>query len=360
MGKRKNTYLFAPQKQKRSHWGVVIVALLMVVAIGLTIWLTNYGANQRLQLETEKVHIMALDKTYEGFAVLHISDLHASPLGSDLTLWRNLLFGKQFNAVVMSGDMIGASGDAEPFLTLIRNLKELRPDIPIYFIAGDDDPAPVLSTARGTPQVLANWVREAQALGAIYLDSPVSQSVGKRTVWFSPQYLYDVEVDGMIGALTKQREDMENSGQQYDAEGGASYRALTYRIESYERTQIALKSMLSTDIQIAVNHAPLESEYIRESIQWSDEEKVFNFKNITLMLTGHYCAGQWRLPSSGAIYVPDRGWFPTDEGLVGMQRINSMNQYISPGIGASSIYPFPGRLFNAPRVTLISLTARLE
>lgn len=360
MGRRKNTYLFAPQKQKRSHWGSVIVILLMVTAIGLTVWLTNYGANQRLQLETEKVHIMALDKTYEGFAVLHISDLHASPLGADLSLWRNLLFGKQFNAVVMSGDMIGSSGDSEPFLSLIRNLQELRPDVPIYFIAGDDDPAPVLSTARGTPQVLANWVREAQTLGAIYLDAPVSLSVGKRTVWFSPQYLYDVEVDGMIGALSKQREEMENSGQQYDAEGGAGYRALTYRIESYERTQIALKSMLSTDIQIAVNHAPLESEYIRESIQWSDEDKVFNFKNIALMLTGHYCAGQWRLPGSGAIYVPDRGWFPSDEGLVGMQRINSMNQYISPGIGASSYYPMSGRLFNAPRVTLISLTAKLE
>lgn len=360
MGKRKNAYLFAPQKQKRSHLGAFFIVFLMLGAIVLTVWLTNYGANRNLTLKTEKVHVMALDKTYEKFTVLHISDLHASPLGSDLTRWRSLLFGKQFDAVVMSGDMVGSGGNSEPLLSLIHNLKEIKADVPIYFIAGDDDPPPVLSTARGTPQVLAEWVREAQALGAIYLDAPMAQPVGKKTVWFTPEYLYDVDVDGMIGALTKQREEMEDKGKQYDAEGGANYRALCYRIESFERTQIALKGLLSTDLQIAVNHAPLEAAYIRESIEWASEDNPFNFKNISLLLTGHYCGGQWRLPGGGAIYVPDRGWFPPDDGIVGMQRVNSVNQYISPGIGSSEYYPMGGRLFNNPAVTLVSYTAKLE
>ena len=43
-----------------------------------------------------------------------------------------------------------------------------------------------------------------------------------------------------------------------------------------------------------------------------------------------------------------------------MQRINSLNQYISPGIGASDDYPMKGRLFNKPTVTLITFTARLQ
>ena len=358
--RRKNDYLFAPQKQKHSHWGAFLTIFLMLLAIVVTLALTNHASNQRITLASEKVHVMSLDKAFEGFTVLHISDLHASPLGSDLALWRDLLFGKRYDAVVLSGDMVGQSGDYEPLLSLIHNLGQLRPEVPIYFIAGDDDPAPVLSTARGTPQVLAEWVLAAQKEGAIYLDAPVMQPVGKRSVWFSPQYLYDVEVDGMIGALSNQRTEMENQGVQYDAEGGASYRALCYRIEAYERTQAALKTMLSTDLQIAVNHAPLESAYIRESLEWADQEKVYNFRNISLLLTGHYCAGQWRLPWGGAIYVPEKGWFPSDEGLVGMQRINSMNQYISPGVGASSYYPMRDRFFNRPTVTLLTYTARLE
>ena len=224
----------------------------------------------------------------------------------------------------------------------------------------DEDPEPVLSTARGTPKVLAGWVEAAQKAGAIYLDAPVSQTVGKKTVWFSPEYLYDVDVDGLIGALTSQQQSMEAQGTQYEAEGGAAYRALGYRIEAYQRTQQALKEMTDTDLQIAVNHVPMETSYIRESIEWADQEKIFNFRNISLLLCGHYCGGQWRLPGGGAIYVPEKGWFPSDDGIRGMQRINSLNQYISPGIGASDDYPMKGRLFNKPTVTLITFTARLQ
>ena len=218
----------------------------------------------------------------------------------------------------------------------------------------------MLSTARGTPKVLASWVEDAQKAGAIYLDAPVSLTVGKKTVWFSPEYLYDVDVDGLIGALTSQQQSMEAQGTQYEAEGGAAYRALGYRIEAYQRTQQALKEMTDTDLQIAVNHVPMETSYLRESIEWADQEKIFNFRNISLLLCGHYCGGQWRLPGGGAIYVPEKGWFPSDDGIRGMQRINSLNQYISPGIGASDDYPMKGRLFNKPTVTLITFTARLQ
>ena len=360
LARRKNEYLFAPQREKRSHLGAWLAVFMLLAAVVAAVWLTNRGVNQKLTLETEKVHVMGLDKAFEGFTILHISDLHASGLGDDLSQWKSLLNGKNYHAVVLSGDMVGQSGDDEPLLTLIHNLNTLREGVPIYFVAGDEDPEPVLSTARGTPRVLADWVEAAQAAGAVYLDAPVSQTVGKKTVWFSPEYLYDVDVDGLIGALTSQRESMEAQGSQYEAEGGAAYRALGYRIEAYQRTQQALKAMTANDLQIAMNHVPMETSYIRESIEWADQEKVFNFRNISLLLCGHYCGGQWRLPGGGAIYVPEKGWFPSDDGIRGMQRINSLNQYISPGIGACGDYPMKGRLFNKPTVTLITFTAKLQ
>ncbi|MEG0900946.1 MAG: hypothetical protein RSG96_02415, partial [Clostridia bacterium] len=187
-----------------------------------------------------------------------------------------------------------------------------------------------------------------------------AQPVGKKKVWFVPEYLYDVDAAGMLSALQAQRQQMEAQGTQYEAEGGASYRAVCYRVEVLERTVAALKTMLSSDLQIAVTHAPLTAAYVRTSIEWSDPKIVFNFRNISLLLAGHYCGGQWRLPGSGAIYVPDIGWFPPDDGIIGMQRVNSVNQYISPGIGASDYYPMSGRLFNAPAVTLLTVTARLN
>jgi predicted MPP superfamily phosphohydrolase len=45
-----------------------------------------------------------------------------------------------------------------------------------------------------------------------------------------------------------------------------------------------------------------------------------------------------------------------------MQSMMGVTQHISPGLGTSSIYPFPMsmmRLFNRPAVTMITLTAKL-
>jgi len=360
VGRRNNGYIFVQQEKRGPNWGCLVTFVILIAAIIATGALVNSASNKKVQLNEQKVNVMGLDKTYEGFTILHISDLHASQLGSDLTLWRDLLRGKSYRAVVMTGDMVGKSGEYEPMISLIHTLKQINPDAPIYFIAGDEDPAPVLSTARGTPQVLDKWVLAAQGEGAIYLDSPQALEVGKRKVWFTPQYLYDMDAEGMLGSLNNQKADMEAKGMQYDSAGGATYRALCYRIETLERTVIARRQMSDTDLQIAVNHTPLDTDYIRESLEWAQQTHPFNFRNISLLLCGDRCAGGWRLPGGKAIYVDELGWFPSDEGLVGMQRVNSLNQYISPGLSAPETLLFKGRIFNPPQVTLIKFTAMLE
>ena len=357
--RHKSTYIFVPEKQHGGS-GFFWLMLLAVVALCAMALLMNQVSNNRARLEEEKVSMMNLDKTFEGFTVLHLSDLHAANLGNDIDAWKKLLYGKTFHAVVMSGDMVGSGNDYEPLLSLIHALREVRADVPIYLIAGDDDPDPVISTAQGTPEALANWVRAAVQMGATYLDAPIAQQVGKRTVWFVPAYLYDVDAAGMVASLTNQKSDMEARGQQYEADGGASYRALCYRLDAMQRTVEAQKAMLDTDLQIAVNHAPLDASYIRTSLEWADQTKVFNFRSIDLLLCGHVCAGQWRLPGVGSIYMPDKGWFPDDNGLLGLQRINSINQYVSPGLGASEDHPLKGRMFNNPVATLLKLTGALQ
>lgn len=360
MGKRKTSYIFAPEKQKSGNLGCVFTFLGVLVALAAAALLFNYAANTRVTLKSASVPVMGLDKAFEGFTILHISDLHASRLGSDIELWRTLLYSKTFHAVVLSGDMVGKTGNSEPLLSLIHTLQQIKSDAPIYFVSGDEDPSPVNYTPRGTPEVLSNWVLEAQALGAIYLDAPVCQQVGKKNVWFVPEYLYDVDANGMLGSLQAQKAEMEAQGKQYESEGGATYRALCYRLDAMERTVEAQKSILATDLQVAVTHAPLTSDYIRASLEWANQDEAFNFRSIDLLLAGHYCGGQWRLPGVGAVYVPDVGWFPPDEGIMGMQRVNSINQYISCGVGAGSYSPLRGRLFNAPGVTLIKFTSSIQ
>lgn len=356
---RRNNDIFAPPKQRRGI-GCLAVTILLIAALGGAGYLLNHAVNRRVELLEEKVSVMSLDKAYEGFAILHLSDLHASSIGSDAKLWQELLFGKNFHAVVFSGDMVGKSGNAEPMLSLIHTLQLLKPDVPIYFISGDEDPAPVLSTPHGTADVLADWVRAAQQMGAIYLDAPVAQTVGKRTVWFVPEYLYDVDSDIMADTLEAQIQDMESAGKQYENEGGAVYRALQYRLDATRRTLEAIEQMTREDLQVAVNHSPLETSYIRSSLEWANQQQAFHFRSINLLLCGDTCAGQWRLPGIGPVYVPDLGWFPGDEGVRGMQRVNSINQYVTPGLSANDNHPFPGRLMNAPGASILKFTGALQ
>ncbi len=366
MGRKKNNYIFIEEKKKRHAPGCLILFLALIFAVIALSILSNSLLNQRVKLNTEKVRIMGMDSGYENFTILHISDLHGSAIGFRTEQWKSLLFGKGFTAVVMTGDMVGASGDFAPMVTLIKTLREIKEGVPIYFIAGDEDPAPVLSTLHGSPEPLAEWVRAAQAAGAVYLDRAVSQQVGRKTVWFIPENLYSIGltdnagIKGMVSTLQRQKEDMEASGKQYEAEGGASYRALSYRLEAFEASAEAVASMKDADLQVGVLHIPLDADYVRQMTEWATEETVFSYRELSLVLSGHFCGGQWRLGSLGPVYVPDFGWFPGDEGIVGMMRINNISQYISGGLSASGIYPMPIRLFNVPSVTLLSYTAKLE
>ncbi len=366
MGRRKNAYIFMDQKPKRHASGCLILLLAVIFAVIALSILSNNLLNQRLSLKTEKVRIMNLNSGYNNFTILHISDLHGSELGFETDEWKDLLFGNGFTSVVMTGDMVGVGGDYAPLVTLIKTLREIKTDVPIYFIAGDEDPTPVLSTLHGSPEPLAEWVRAAQAAGAVYLDRAVSQQVGKKTVWFIPENLYSIGLTdnagilGMVATLERQKAEMEASGRQYEAEGGASYRALCYRLEAFEASAGAVAAMREEDLQVGVIHIPLDADYVREMTEWADENEVFSYRNLSLVLSGHYCGGQWRLGSLGPLYVPERGWFPGDDGIVGMMRINNISQYISGGLAASGIYPMPMRFFNVPSVTLLSYTAKLE
>jgi len=332
----------------------------LVLAIMVISLLANETISRNLTLQTARIPVLGLDKTYESFSVLHIGDLHATASVTGLEDWRALLFTRRFDAVVFSGDMVGKSGDFGPMISLIETLKIIKPTVPIYFLAGDDDPIPLDSTYRGTPEVYASWVLAARSAGAIYLDAPVSQPIGKLNVWFAPEYLYTVDAKRMLGSLAYQKQEMEAQGLPYETEGGARYRALLAQLDAMERTVEALNAMTDKDMQIAVCHAPLSVDYMRTAVEWAPLDHPFSIRRVNLVMAGHYVSGQWRLLGLGPVYVPEVGWFPGDAGVVGLQRVNSVNQYITGGLGASSFNPLPGRLFNPPNASLLTFTARIE
>ncbi|WP_019849740.1 metallophosphoesterase [Desulfitobacterium sp. PCE1] len=77
-----------------------------------------------------------LPKEFEGFTILHLTDLHAKKYGDKQDKLINMINRQKFDMVAMTGDFIDKDNpDVEPTLDLIRGLESK----PIFFVPGNHE-----------------------------------------------------------------------------------------------------------------------------------------------------------------------------------------------------------------------------
>lgn len=352
--RRKSAYIFVSDKQTH-HVRHFLLWLLAIVLVGAALFFTtNFVTNHQVQLATLKVTVHNLPADLENWSILHISDLHGQEIGTGQSGIKQALGTKAYSSVVFTGDMLGPEGEVQPFLDLLALLPS---DVPKFLIAGDSDPALVDPRAHGSLSVFADWVQQVQAMGVTVLDEPLKVTRGKSNIWFVPEYLYSLDLDSMATAYQSQLDGLNAQATSLNADQAAQKRAVEYQLDKLARLREINNTMTDKDVQIVLTHTPLTREYVSTMVQWQGKSKPFTLRNAALVLAGHYCGGQWRIPGRGAICVPELGWFPDDSQIMGLDYLAGIPQYISPGLGASQDYPWmPGRVFNPPTVTLIYLT----
>ena len=163
----------------------------------------------------------------------------------------------------------------------------------------------------------------------------------------------------MRSVFQAQWNDLNSRATSLTADDAARIRALEYEIGRIDEIAALKKEFQPTDIQVVLTHMPLSREYVADMISWSGKEDFFSMRYASLILAGHYNGGQWRLPMGGPVYVPELGWFPEDGLVEGLDYLEGIPQYISPGLGSDPHYEYqPGRVFNSPVMTRIILTRR--
>jgi len=345
------------EKPKRNYTGCLVYPLLILLVLTV-IFALNYINSGRVALKKQDVTIASLSSDLEKYRILHISDLHGKEFGPDQATIANMLVGSSYKAVCITGDVCASDGNYDAFIKLI----ELFPkEIPVFFIAGDEDPDPILTSAHATDAVKADYVLAAEAAGAIYLDTPCPITVGKSTIWFCPESVYGLDLVSSRAAYQARRDQLTNSPDAYHPDVAAQIRAIDYRLSVLDKTESAFREMQPEDAQIALTHHPLTDETLNLLQQWAGSEGNF-LRSVSLLLAGHNNAGQIRLPLVGALKAPSSAggaWFPEDHTMVGLSIVHGITQYISPGLGVSDDYPIPLRIFNTPAITIITLTSRL-
>ncbi|MBQ3664021.1 MAG: metallophosphoesterase [Clostridia bacterium] len=348
-------------RKHRSFRGLIVI-LLIIMIFSVSVVLVNAFINRQVQAVSRSVTIPSLPSSLEGFRILHISDLHGTIFGEGQEGISAAIKNLRYDIVVLTGDMLGSDGNFDGLISLLDLLGD---KVPVFLIAGDEDPSPIPSTAHLSNQTKAEYVLAAETRGAVYLDVPYQLTVGKTVLWLCPESVYSTDIASTRHSMDYNLDLLEKSPETEDTK--AAKRALVYWIDRLNRTEEALIAMKSADTKICVTHIPFTAANISDLMYAEGRDLRNNATPVSLVLAGHYNAGQCQLPVFGPVFIPadvgiypeDR-WFPGSKGLSGLITIRGITQHISPGLGSALVYsPFKWRFFNSPSVTVLSLTSKL-
>ena len=189
----------------------VLVFLLLLLLAALA---ANLAINQFVQVARVTVPIRKMDSALEGYTLLHISDLKGASYGANQSRIRFALQKEDFDAVVLTGDMVSSRGNAQPLYTLIEMLHELKPGVPIYMIPGDKDPLPTSMSYAASGSPFAPWVLGARRRGAQMLSAPVRIERDGHALWLTTSALLSLDMDTMQEQF--ERHGMDGNGSDWD------------------------------------------------------------------------------------------------------------------------------------------------
>ena len=355
MARRFDDPLFLKEKKRHGHF-LLTVCLLLLLAVAVSL-LVNAFNNRIVRLNEQSVTMPSMPKAFEKFRILHISDLHGARFGDGQEAIMTAIKNASYDVVCISGDMASANGD---FTALTELIEALPQNVPIYFVAGDEDPDPILMEAHATNNVKAEYVLAAEKRGAIYLDAPAQiKTSGGKSIWLCPDAFLSIDLKSTERALTDYQAELIKKPS--DANTEAALRAVEYRLDTLKRSEEARQKMLSDDLYIVLTHVPYTENALQNLLDSVAGDQSLALKRVNLVLAGHYNNGQFRLPFLGAVWLPESlGAADHSAKLSGLRVIRGVSQYVSPGLGAAKIYTLlPWRFFNPPAVTLITLTTAL-
>ena len=347
-----------------TYAGFVIGVVVIIIAITLML------NNRALTVRHEQLIVTGLPTEFEGYRILVLSDLSGRSFGEDQSTLMRKLAPEKYDAVVYLGDMTSGSGNPQAFYTLIEQIGTRKPT---FFIAGDSDPSPVLSAPRVdgvgdltvNEMVLADWVLGAMDRGAQYLDMPKKITKGSATLWLMPDTFLNLDV---TAALEEYKDELTQESESY-LEGVLRAKdtlpLTTYRRNLLFKSQSLIGSMSDTDVILMLSHeVPSDSQLTRAQDALSETDKKNYFVGPDVVLSGHYCGGEWKFPLLGTMYadtniLPRYGWFPDDAMVQGQRTVGTTIVYTTAGLGDNKATVLRGRLNNPPEITILTLTGEL-
>lgn len=273
------------------------IVILFVVIIGLFTffrWQNNSIVISDIVIENDSI-----PKPFEGYRILHISDLH------------NKEFGTHQDKI-------------------LAKIKKIKPDLIV--VTGD-----LIDSNKTNIDVAMDLINGAVGV------APVFFVTGNHEAWSGSYNTLKARLEhGGVTVLDNQQTEIYKGNTAIEIMGLADPAFMGSDSGEFG-TSVKIENLLSTlaeddhKFRILLSHRP-------------ELFDVYAKSNIDLVFSGHAHGGQFRLPMVGGLIAPNQGFFP--KFTQGIHRKNQTSMVISRGLGNSIV---PIRIFNRPELIVVTL-----
>jgi predicted MPP superfamily phosphohydrolase len=279
---------------------VRIRILFLVLAILTAGALFLNAENNSIEVNEIKLSFKNLPKSFNGFRIVHLSDLHSKFFGDNQQDLISKVRAESPDIIVITGDMVNSKDYImQTYLKLINGIKGLAP---IYWVTGNHE---IRSEELGSME----YKLKSKGVKILSDENDVIEREG-----------YRITILGVDDPLLHEFLNDDEDG-----------------IIISKELEKALEGSSSQDFKILLSHRPELISY-------------YSKYNMDLIFSGHAHGGQIRLPFIGGLYAPNQGFFP--KYTSGKYQEGNSTMVVSRGLGNSVI---PQRLFNRPEIVVVEV-----
>ena len=281
-----------PARKGKKKMLIVLAAVFAVLAVW-AVW-----GNTAIELNTYTITASRLPKSFEGYRIAHVSDLHNAQMGKNNEKLLAMLRDAAPDIIVITGDLIDSRNTKVDIA--LRFVEDAMRIAPCYYVPGNHEARVAEYGKLKVGMADAGVVILEDTSGEVRAAGETITLIGVSDPSFQTDYLFGDAESVMRKKLTE-----------LHADGDTFTVLLSHRPELFE---------------------------------------VYVEYGIDLAFTGHAHGGQFRLPFIGGVIAPNQGFFPRFD--AGIYTSGNTHMLVSRGIG-NSLFPF--RINNRPEVILVEL-----
>jgi len=277
-----------------------LIIIFVISAIIFIAWIA--WDNARIVVTTIEVKSQRLPESFDGYRIIHVSDLHNDEFGENNERLLELIKSTEPDMIAITGDLLDSRRtDAEKALNFIRQSVEIAP---CYYVTGNHE-----SREGKTYEQLEKAMIEA-GVSVLRNDKSVLKKDGGEIA------ILGIDDPRFVLASDKLEKMNAKIGPVLD---------------------LLLEDVSKEQFTLLLSHRPELFELYCEH-------------DLDLVLSGHVHGGQFRVPGIGGIIGPGQGLLPDYD--AGVYSDGKTKMILSRGLG-QSIVPF--RINNPPELVLVIL-----